>query len=66
MVQPQVHLCSRCRQPLPAGTSYCIACGCNNESLLDAKVSKLGSDLESRAMWNNLCRMFPFLLWFSK
>jgi hypothetical protein len=66
MSQTQTARCSRCRQPLPEGTSYCVACGCNNEGLLDAKISKVGSDLETRATWNYWCRIFPFLLWFSK
>jgi uncharacterized Zn finger protein (UPF0148 family) len=66
MSQTQTAHCSRCRQPLADGTTYCVACGCNNEGLLDAKISKVGSDLETRATWNQLCRFFPFLLWFSK
>ena len=66
MGQPQTNYCSRCRQPLPGGTSYCVACGCNNEGLLDAKVSAIGSQLESRQNWENLCRIFPFLRWFEK
>jgi len=24
--------CTRCRQPLPEGTGYCVACGCMNDS----------------------------------
>jgi hypothetical protein len=66
MSQTQVINCSRCRQPLPAGTSYCVACGCNNESLLDSKRSTIGRQLEDRRNWENLCRMFPFLRWFEK
>ena len=66
MSQTQTVNCSRCRQPLPAGTSYCVACGCNNESVLDGKVSSIGRQLESRKEWENLCRMFPFLRWFEK
>ena len=66
MSQTQTINCSRCRQPLPAGTSYCVACGCNNESVLDGKIAKVGRDLESRQTWNTLYRIFPFLLWFEK
>lgn len=58
--------CARCRQPLPDGSSYCVACGCNNEGLLDDKIVKVNNQLEARRNWENLCRMFPFLRWFEK
>jgi hypothetical protein len=66
MSATQTANCSRCRQPLPTGTSYCVACGCNNEGLLDNKISAVGRQLEDRRNWENLCRMFPFLRWFEK
>ncbi len=53
--------CVRCRHTLPEGSAYCVACGCHNEGLLDEKVVTIHKQLERRATWEWLCRMFPRL-----
>lgn len=61
---PASRNCVRCRTPLPDGSSYCVSCGCNNEGLLDDKITTVNKQLEARQNWENLCRIFPFLRWF--
>jgi hypothetical protein len=53
--------CIRCKQPLPAGTGYCVACGCTNDGVMDDKYSTVGKQMEERATWEAVCRVFPWL-----
>jgi hypothetical protein len=53
--------CIRCQQPLPAGTGYCVACGCTNDSVMDDKYVAVGKQMEARRTWEAICRVFPFL-----
>jgi hypothetical protein len=53
--------CTRCRQPLPEGTGYCVACGCTNDGVMDDKYSTVGKQMEQRQMWEAICRVFPWL-----
>ena len=46
--------CTRCRQPLPAGSYFCIACGCNNEVALDERIVDIGNQIETRRWWLQL------------
>jgi len=59
--------CVRCRQPLPEGSYYCVACGCNNESALQDRMVDIGNQLESRRwwfqFWNSLANVFPWIRW---
>ena len=32
--EPEKPKCIRCGEPLPPGTGFCVACGCNNDSAL--------------------------------
>jgi predicted amidophosphoribosyltransferase len=59
-------LCIRCKQQLPEGTGYCIACGCTNDSVMDTKLAKINRDLQWRKTWVELQSMFPFLRWFDR
>jgi hypothetical protein len=56
--------CTRCRQPLPEGSSYCVACGCTNESVDNEKIATIAKQAEARKNWEAACRVFPFLRWF--
>jgi hypothetical protein len=55
--------CVRCRQPLPQGSQFCVACGCSNEAAVDERIVDLGNQIESRRwwfqFWNSLCAAFP-------
>lgn len=66
MSVPSTRTCIRCRQPLPDGTSYCVACGCANEGATDAKRAEIGRQMEWRQTWESCCKVFPWLRWFEK
>lgn len=42
--------CSRCRQPLGEGTSYCVTCGCTNDAAY-AKLIANENQIAERRLW---------------
>lgn len=40
--------CIRCRQALPEGSGYCVACGCSNEDALTARQVQVTNAAENR------------------
>ena len=55
-------LCSRCRQPLPEGSGYCVACGCTNEFATQSRQASLNQQADNRieaaGFWR---KIFQFL-----
>jgi hypothetical protein len=51
--------CARCFQPLPANTSFCVACGCDNGQT-DAYSRQISADNEVRFMKENRS---PLMRW---
>jgi hypothetical protein len=45
--------CTRCRQPLPEGTGYCVACGCTNDAAYEKMIAN-ENQIEVRQFWLKL------------
>ena len=59
--------CTRCRQPLPEGTGYCVACGCMNDSAYEKMIAN-ENKIEVRQFWlkfwTSLTNIAQGLRWF--
>jgi hypothetical protein len=59
--------CVRCRQPLPAGSGFCVSCGHNNEAALLERQDKVLGKANDRIAWaqgvRQWLRGFSFLRW---
>ena len=63
-----VRTCSRCRQPLAEGTSYCVACGCASDVAFEKMIANEDKIEERRVwlkFWISLANRYPILHWFS-
>lgn len=59
--------CTRCRQPLPAGTTFCLACGFNNGGEAFAKKQlSVGLELQRRGESQSFWRRLIGLKWLTK
>lgn len=53
--------CVRCRQELPAGTSYCVGCGTDNVEALLARRVETVRQADARISWSRFARqLFQF------
>jgi hypothetical protein len=62
--------CARCQQPLPEGSGFCVACGCNNDLALMERNAKVSFDADKRVqrlgLWKRLGEALPFLRIFTR
>lgn len=58
--------CLRCRQTLPEGSGYCVACGCTNDSAYEKLIAN-ENKIEQRRFWNQFWKFagaYPIFRWF--
>jgi len=59
--------CIRCRADLPTGTTFCVACGCQNEGEVNAKrlssVVQADTRIERARRIRDFLRPLAFWLW---
>lgn len=53
--------CQRCQQALPAGTGYCVACGCDNTDIVAKKFGALQESQKRIERAGLLRKIFRFL-----
>lgn len=58
-----VAVCIRCRQPLPAGSRFCVSCGCHHDSDLLQTRAAMESEMARRKNRSALWRRFFLFSW---
>ena len=59
---PEPIKCVRCRQPLPEGSGFCVACGFNNEAaLIERKVKVVGQADDRIGFARSLSEIFRWV-----
>ena len=54
--------CARCRQPLPEGSGYCVACGISSDAAYEKLIANENQINERRTwleFWMNLANRYP-------